>query len=156
MAEKRKIEATDVAVVAGGLGLVGIGLALALKKPPAIYLGDKVTLSRVSFTYTGPARDLFICWGLKKGTGDFNNGANLAAGLWTWGGPMSVTESVDKKYRFVPKEDFETKPVFYLDPNLLEAKTYDTYVWVSFGEGTTDEGFILVIDTDADAIKIKV
>lgn len=154
MAE-RKIETTDVVAIGAGVGLAGIGLYLALRKPPAIYLGDKVTLSKVSFTYTGPARDLFICWGLRKGTGDFNNGANLAGGLWAWGGPMEVELSTEKKYSFVPKKDFDTKPVLYLDPDAIEAKSYDTYIWVTFGEGTPDEDYILAIDTDADAIKIK-
>ncbi|HUV51594.1 MAG TPA: hypothetical protein VMW64_00790 [Dehalococcoidia bacterium] len=151
-----KVDTGKVIAVGTGVALIGGGLYYALKKPPAIYLGDKVTLSKVSFTYTGPERQLFICWGLKKGSGDFNNGANLAGGLWTWGGPMEVEAVAGKKYSFTPKKDFETQPVLYLDPDAIEAKNYDTYIWITFGEATTDEDFILAIDTDADAVKIKV
>jgi hypothetical protein len=170
-----KIDTTTVVAVGAGAGLAGLGLYLALRKPPAIYLGDKVTLSKVSFTYTGPARDLFICWGLRESTGpfdwldillpgwsllihmpqQFDNGADLVGGLWAWGGPMEVATSTEKKYSFVPKKDFETQPVLYLDPDAIEAKTYDTYIWVTLEKATTDENYILVIDSDADAIKIK-
>ena len=158
MAEKKSGLTRDVIPLVGVVALAGTGLYLAMRKPPAVRLGDKITLSMVSFEYTGPERaendPLYICWGLKKGIGNFDNGANLAGRLWKWGGPMPVTTA--KKYSFIPDKDFEHQPVLYLDPDILEAKNYDTYIWVvnDIAIALEDKKF-LAIDTDADAVKIS-
>ena len=144
---------TAVAAVAA-VGLAGVGLYLALKKPAAIRLGDSVTLTKCSFEYEGGADELWFCWGMKKGTGDFNNGDNLAGGLFAAAGPIAVGPAAAwKRYTLDPRK-LPTKPTLFLDPKVLEAKTYDAYTWVAT-EASTDERMILAIDTDAGAVPIK-
>ena len=142
-----------IALVAG-VSLAGLGIALSLRKPSAIRLGDRLTLRMVQFEYMGGETQLFVGWGLKKGTGDFNNGGNLAGGLYAIGGPLSVPQQAEfKTLRFAPSK-LKEKPILYLDPNVFAARTYDTYVWVST-QPTPDEKFFLIIDTDASVVPIK-
>ena len=132
------------ALLAGGLGVY-----MAIRKPPAIYPGDKITVSYLTLKYRGVEADLFLCWGLKNGDGDFNNGDNLVGGLWTWGGPIHVDEAPDwKEYRLNPQEELEKKPILFLDPDIVEPRSYQTYVWM-----TKDEPFM---DRDKEFLEIYV
>ena len=139
-----------------GAAALGYGLYLALRKGPGIHQGDTITISNLSFEYMGPEDDLSFCWGLKKGTGDFNNGDNLVGGnsYFGVGGPIHVTPTVDwKKYTLDPRK-LQVKPELFLDPDLVDIRVYDTYIWLST-EPTADKALILIIDTDADAVKVE-
>jgi len=136
----------DVLVVGGSTALIGLGLYLSLKKPAAIYLGDTFSFAKVEFFYRGPETTLWICWGLRDGWGDFNNGGNLVAGLWVSGGPMMVEDVGEfKKYSFVPADDFDKQPAFFFDPNFIEPKNYEPYIWLSTEEGPNEDYFLLLI-----------
>jgi|GEM_PF-2424449 len=146
---------TDAVVLASAVGLAGLGLYLALRKPAGIYRGDSVTLSTVTFEYRGPATDLYVCWGLKAGYGDFNDGDNLVGKLWAWGGPIRALESSAWKRYVVACNTLETQPILYLEPSIIPPAKYDTYVWLTRAEPTTSESSILLIDTDAGAVDVK-
>ena len=146
----------DMVVLGAAVGLTGIGLYLALRKPPAIRPGDRVTLSAISFEFMGPAGQLYVCWGLKRQViVDFDNGAGLLAGLWAAGGAINVEAATTWTKYSVDPSKLATKPVLYLDPVFVVPAVYTTFVWVSSGIATTDEASILVVDTDADAIEVK-
>ena len=141
------------AIAAGGLGVY-----LATRKPPAIYLGDRLSISYCSFTYKGIEAELFLCWGLRKTRwGDFNNGENLAGGLWTWGGPIHVLESLDwKTYKINPQKELKTKPILYLNPDTIEPVKYGTYVWITANEPHVDRDTEFLIIDYGPEIDIKI
>lgn len=148
-----KPSSQNVVILLGASAVVA-GTYLALKKPPAIRLGDTVTLSSVQFLYKGTRASLFINWGLKAGTGDFNNGQNLQGGVWASGGPLDVMSSADfVKYTFRLK-DMKQRPNLRLDPAFFRQTTYDTYIWLTLNKPSVDERDIIAIDTDAEAVKI--
>ena len=144
---KEKSNRTEEIVLVAGLTMVAGGLYLGLRKGPAVRLGDKITVSKVGFSYLGPSNELFLCWGLKDGKGDFNNGDNLVNKYFTWGGPIEVAETVDlwKSYEFIPKKDFDTQPIYHLDPKAIQPKNYETYAWLSVQKATADENYILLL-----------
>lgn len=146
--EVKTARTTDSIVLAAGVGMAAVGLYLGLKKPPTVdvYPGDKVTVGSASFKYLGVEADLFLCWGLRKGTGDFNNGENLLGGLWVWGGPIHVLEALDWKTYNISPQKLETKPIFYLDPDIVAPGDYQTYAWI-----TKDEPFV---DRDKEFLTI--
>lgn len=143
MTEAKKSLLKDPVILGGGVVLVGTGLYLMLRKPAGAYLGDTLTFSKVDFWYQGPAANLWICWGLRDGRGDYNDGENLVAGLWVSGGPMVVEETAARKrYLFIPEEDFDKQPEFYMDPDYIEPRNYESYVWIA-NEETANEDAIL-------------
>ena len=136
--------------VAGGVGLIGYGLYKYLKRKGKS-VGDYGVLDGISFKYHGPATTLYICWGLKKGRGDFNNGENLAGGPTYFASKsVEVEESLeDVRYDF---EDLDVRLKF--ESGIVEpGRSYDCYYWIAT-KPTADEDAILNIDVDADVFKI--
>ena len=125
----------DAIPLLGAVALAGAGIYLATRKPPLppiILPGDTITISSCSFGYQGQEADIFLCWGLRKGSGDFNNGEALLGGLWAWGGPIHVLGTLKAEpYNIKPDEELETKPRLYLDPAVVVPGNYQTYVWIT-------------------------
>jgi len=143
--------AVGVAVaITGALLLFGRGRA-------RVSVGDKITLSRVSFDCRGPDATLYIGWGLARNIEEFDNGAGLVADTWAAGGPMSVEYSVDPQtYEFKPDEDFELQPVLYLDPGAAELSPgeYDTWVWFTMDKESTNENDFIALFRQPKALTI--
>lgn len=114
--------------------------------PIKVVLGEKVAVNRATFQYIGPAQTLWVCWGLKKGTGNFSNGANLMAGVFA-----SASISVPLSTAWTAK-DLTFSAVLTIIA-AMTASVYDTYVWISKAN-TSLEADLLVIDTDAGVVQI--
>ena len=158
-----KVDLGTTLVALAAVGAVVWGVSLAFPKTKQFVLGDRVTLSSVSFEYMGVAQTLYVGWGAKDGIGNFNNGDNLVGKLFAVGGPIVVRASNTwVKYSFIPKKDFDIQPILYLDPNYFEVLkdpitgrilAYETYKWLSRLQ-TPDEEGIIWLGRDQNAIKI--
>ena len=131
-----------------GIGRIG---ALPGDYPIAVAPGGMVRLSRVDFTYSGPAQILVVGWGLKKlgffGTG-FNNGKGLEGGPSMAGyASFTVQESQDRKY------SFQVNATMFILMDTPE-DIYDAFVWIST-QPTPNEAEILRIETDSNIIKVQ-
>ncbi|HUV51593.1 MAG TPA: hypothetical protein VMW64_00785 [Dehalococcoidia bacterium] len=120
--------------------------ALPGSYPIKVVTGERVAANRATFKYIGPAQNLYVCWGLKKGDGDFNNGNNLEAGVFASAViavPLATAEvSLDRTFSAV-----------LTITSAMRASYYDTYIWIS-RTNTSIEADFLAIDTDAGIVQI--
>ena len=123
----------------------GIG-SLPGSYPVRVATGGTVRASRARFRYAGPAITLYVCWGLKKGSGDFNSGENLEDGKFAYAS-VSVPASVGEIQTFDIVADLR------ITSAMRTGRRYDTYVWVAT-RASANEAYILVIDTDAGVVEI--
>lgn len=98
--------------------------------PIEVIYGEIVRVSLVRFQYRGPAMRLFVCWGLKAGTGEYHDGANLALS----GAERFASAGID----IVEALEFRAAEVtvradLRILPPLPAGRTYDAYVWLSRG-----------------------
>ena len=134
--------------------------ALPGSYPIRVFPGETVSVKKVRLEYQGPAATLYLCWGLKKGTGDFNNGENLVEGAFAQD-RFSVPDSPS----FVERIFDITASLFI--PLSAGVALYDTYVWLST-DGTAQEGSMVdresplfgivsggkVLDTDSGVVEV--
>ena len=137
---------------------LGIG-AIAYEGAIEVLYGDIVRVLRVRFQYRGPAMQLFLCWGLKAGTGEYRDGANLAlsgAERFATSG-FTVAESPD--YRAI---EANVRADLRILAPLPAGRTYDTYVWLSRGGASMrqadmvelTDGAGMAPDTDKKVVKV--
>jgi len=142
----------------GGIRISGGGIgALPGSYPISVYVENVVRANQVTFTYQGPAGVLYLCWGLKAGTGDFNNGANLEGGMWT-STPIYVMESLTPTQFPV----YNISADLLITANMRTGRTYDTYIWFSTNNSTQEANMLKrlgaserLIDTDSGIVKIN-
>ena len=130
------------------LSVRGIG-ALPGSYPIVVEPGKRVRVSEVQFTYSGPPKTLWVCWGLKKKgwSVNFNNGDGLVGGKYGFASSsITASEGVN-----VPITRYVDAQLFI--PVDLDG-TYDVFVWIST-QSSADESKILAIDTDAGVIKVQ-
>ena len=151
MPKTRRREGTEEKKLTVARALEEIGqevAALPGTYPIEVFVGDRVVVDRVTFQWKGPAQSIYICWGLKKEIGNFNNGANLEAGAFAKG-IFSVPDAVN----FV-NIDKVVNAVLEITSDMRTNRTYDTYIWNS-SDGTANEAsFIGPIDNDVFIVTI--
>jgi len=141
-----------VGMVGRGLGALNPG-SLPLNKNPGEYL----RVTDVQYNWVGPATLFWVLIGLKKGSGDFNDGANLADGKYT----VSAFTTPSRGTVGVVQQTLST-PVALLIESAWAGRTFDAYIWVVDSALTTlygaaafldDSGFTL-IDTDVGVLRV--
>ena len=167
---------------------LGIYVPQALNPPPSLPIacgpGTKLGLSEVRFTYSGPNRQIQICWGIKPaGALNFNHGQYLIPGAWGATPMINVVESATPiVVAFSPAVAQATVPAPGTHTSKGNAKeglpavsvtinrgTFDTWIWAYNtsqaawdGAGTWDpdtqtwEKYVLVVDTDANVGEIAI
>lgn len=132
----------------GGIGTIG-GQAPKIE----VFHGDQVAVTQVVFDYRGPGGLLYVCWGLKAGTGNFNNGANLSpAGHFAW---ASLAVPVSPAFQRIQSSTI--RAVLDIVSGIPGGRTYDSYKWIAVNP-TADEGQFLSgknLARDADVVVVK-
>ena len=116
--------------------------------PLVVAEGSIVSITTIEINYQGPGGPLWLCWGLKAGTGNFNNGANLFGGTFA-SYPVNVLRA------YPPNSIYQAIVVNarHIIPVGASGRTFDTYIWIA-EVSTADETQILAIDTDAGVIQV--
>lgn len=115
--------------------------------PVNVTLGDILAVTRVEFEWQGPARTLYLCFGLKQGE-DFNNGAGLEGGASKFGyAAVSVPASTGKFTKYA----FDIDARLNIDSSIRMGVIFDTWKWIA-KTPTTDESQTYVIDVDAGTV----
>ena len=132
--------------------------AIAYQGAIAVLYNDIVRVTLVQFEYRGPAEQLFLCWGLKAGSGSYDNGANLALS-----GAARFASS-----RFTVEESLDWHAIeanLQADLRILAplpaGRSYDTYVWLSRAVASMRQddmveladGAGMAPDTDANVVE---
>lgn len=133
----------------------------ALNPPSAfpIVVSPTETLhaTRIIFTYGGPAQTLYVCWGLDKGAGDFNNGALLEGGIFA-SAQISVPDTVAAGDPTKWWQQFDIVIDAALDlaqiGGLKSDAGYDVLNWVSRERSAIEARFATLVDTDAGVFYI--
>lgn len=126
---------------------------------PLIASPDNVLkIVRVKFAYSGPAANLFACFGLKRRGGlmdsvNFDNGYGLEGGPNAFGyAALSVAanEQVDKSVATTWPLRLGEMPA---------DRKYNTFKWLTKGQPTADESYIVkgvnFNDDDADVVDLR-
>ena len=108
---------------------------LADSYPIRVRVGDRVRANQVKFRYWGPAGTIYLCWGLRKGSGDFNNGDNLAGGARAIG---SAAVSVGAGTELLVNTAIAADLVI---PS-TRAGNYATYIWLSTESSARESAFV--------------
>lgn len=129
--------------------------------PIKVYPGDGLNVTATSYRYKGPGGTLFVCWGLKLGTGNFNDGNNLQGGPQYFASKsLLVTASDVLSQTIVTSLPGSPLPIMssFVPPSL-----YDTYVWVATSSSSFEGYFIKrynasegLIDTDFGVLQVLV
>ena len=127
--------------------------------PIQVVPGNTVAVYKAVFDYTGPAATLYVCWGLKAGQGNFNNGANLVGGSsWYTYMTMSVPATgINQFVTFTSPTGISARLVI---PDVAPA-LYDTFIWLSTAPTPDESKFVqrdsggALIDTDSGVIQLS-
>lgn len=127
--------------------------------PIPVTYGERVAIYKGVFDYTGPAITVYLHWGLKKGAGDFNNGANLLGGLFVYV-PLLIPSATP--YNTYLHYEFVGMNLNFTIPDGTPLATYDTYVWLSTKAGSALQADMVELtdgagkapDTDAGIIQV--
>lgn len=139
--------------VIGGYGGGGIGTIGGRSPNIEVFHGDRVAVTQVVFDYRGPGGTMYVCWGLKAGTGNFNNGQNLSP----QGHFGSSAISVPPATQFQRIQSNTIRAVLDIVPGIPGGRAYDSYKWLATSP-TADENEFLSgnnIDGDADVVIVK-
>ena len=118
--------------------------------------GQTVKVWKVQFEWLGPATPIFVCWGLKKGTGSFNNGQNLVGGPTSFGS-ATITPFAVSAWAAQESGSIDASLVI---PASTPPAVYDTYIWLSYQQSANELSFVQrdtgggLLDTDAALINV--
>ncbi|MDP2954257.1 MAG: hypothetical protein Q8O76_13200 [Chloroflexota bacterium] len=139
------------------VGIEGIGALNPGELPVSKAIGDYLRIPSIQYTWQGPETRFWLCAGLKKGYGDFNNGAILVGGYYA----VTMFTAPPRSTSGVVEQTLST-PLAYSINSGIPTATYDAYVWViedakvqSLGVSAflDDRGFTL-IDVDASVVRV--
>lgn len=116
--------------------------------PIEVIFGQTVRVYKAVFAYRGPAKTLYLHWGLKAAYADFNNGANLEARRYAW-----AAVDVPKAADWLTLTRTITADLL-ITSDMRTGRTYDTYIWMATFIGPSPDTEFLVIDTDTSVVKI--
>ncbi|MDP2663643.1 MAG: hypothetical protein Q8R28_23250 [Dehalococcoidia bacterium] len=121
--------------------------------PLTVFLGQKVAVTAVRLTYKGPAMTMYLCWGLKAGWGNFNNGENLVGGSSRFASAaFSVPESMT-----ATTYDVTLNPaaVYTVGTDVPTGRTYDTHKWIAMQPTSSEASFVRPSDTDSGVVVVQ-
>ncbi len=130
--------------------------SLPLKR---VYGQGQVSITEMQCDYQGPGGTLYVIFGFKKGTGDFNNGQNLLDGIFQFQAVgMPVSPSAPQHVTL----SMASMLSMYKLPSAVVGRKYDAYVWMSTEPSADESKFVRrldnpaagVIDTDAGVLEI--
>lgn len=111
-----------------------------------VFPGDQVAVTRAIFDYRGPGGIVHLCWGLKAGTGDFNNGANLAPQGYFASQPITVPQAQN----FQTIQANTVRVVLDIVPEIPAGRTYDAYKWLALQPTARQDQFLHGNNIDDD------
>lgn len=112
---------------------------------------DLVRVSRFRFRYRGAAATLYICIGLKDGSGSFNQGSNLLGGPSAFAAvPFQVPLSRSLTWYTIdiPARS-GSRPLLSLS-NTAPNVRYGTYVWISKSDSARDDQRVTLLDSSGN------
>ena len=97
--------------------------------PITVVPGDRVIVDQVSLDWTGPAKTLFICWGIKAGA-DFNNGQGLLGGPSYFAAASFTVPNAPGVWTGLILRTVNAPLV--IPPGIVAGVIYDTFDWISY------------------------
>ncbi|MDP2663642.1 MAG: hypothetical protein Q8R28_23245 [Dehalococcoidia bacterium] len=110
-------------------------------------------ITRVQFIYTGPAQNVFVCFGLKRDTGMFGSTA-FDNGNLLEGGPTAfgyATVSVPQGSG-VPIDQFVATTWPLQLGSMPTGRTFDAVVWITHQTPTAEEKYIIKLADSGDQL----